>query len=105
MDKNDLSVIFGKTAIWDFYMNNEHVESLRYDAQNNFITNNGSAYSISKIDICVESGVLSFEKKAPGSKAVKASLVFIKDKSMLVGFEGSKQVKYVKTGKKSFSCS
>jgi hypothetical protein len=103
MDTKDLSFIFGKTAIWDFYMDNAHVESLQYDTQNKFITCNGNSYSISHIKVCVESGVLSFEKRTAGSKSVKASLVFIKDKSMLVGFEGAKQVKYIKTTKKGFS--
>ncbi|MES2565296.1 MAG: hypothetical protein V4565_00415 [Bacteroidota bacterium] len=102
MDNRDLSFIFGKTAIWDYYLDNTHVESLRYDTQNKFVTCNGSAYSVSNIKICVASGVVTFEKKAPGEKVVKASLVFIKEKSKLVGFEGSLLVKYIKTNKKSF---
>jgi hypothetical protein len=103
MNDNELSSIFGKTAIWDFYINNEYKESLRFNEPNNFMTCNGHVYSISNIKICLESGVLTFEKRAPGSKMLKASLVFIKDKSMLVGFEGTKQVKYIKTSKKSFT--
>ena len=102
MCENELSVIFGKTAIWDFYHDNKLVESLKYDAQNNFITCSGNAYSILNIRVCFETGVLSFQKKTPGGKPLNASLVFIKDKTMLVGFEGTKQVKYMKTAKKFF---
>lgn len=102
MDAKNLSLIFGNLSIWDFYVNNEHVESLKYDTQNKFVTCSGSTYSISNIKICLNSGVLSFDKKATGSKPVKASLVFIKEKSTLVGFEGNTQVKYIKTAKKFF---
>lgn len=102
MDEKNLSLIFGNLSIWDFYVNNEHVESLKYDTQNKFVTCNGSTYIISNIKIWLDSGVLSFEKKTPGSKPIKASLVFIKEKSTLVGFEGDTQVKYVKTAKKIF---
>jgi hypothetical protein len=102
MDSKNLSLIFGNSAIWDFYLNNEHVESIKYDTQNKFVTGDGTAYSITNIRICLTSGVLSFEKKSPGTKPVKASLVFIKDKSILIGFEGVRQVKYIKTSKRSF---
>lgn len=102
MNDNELSLIFGKSAIWDFYVNNEHMESLNYDSHNHFITCKGNIYCISNIEICMESGVLTFDKKVPDLEAARATLVFIKDKSILVGFEGTKQVKYMKTGKKSF---
>jgi hypothetical protein len=103
MKDNELTLIFGKTSVWDFLINNKHMESLQYDTHNNFITNNGAKYIISNIRVCMDSGVLSFEKTSIGSKAVKASLVFIRDKSILVGVEGNKQVKYIKTNRKSFS--
>lgn len=96
MYDSELSLIFGKTTIWDFHINNEYIESLQLCSPTHFMTNNGRIYIISSIKTCLESGVLTFEKKAPGAKPLKASLVFIKDKSTLVGFEGTKQVKYIR---------
>jgi hypothetical protein len=102
MNDHELSLIFGKTSVWEFHINNECVESLQFAAPDNFITGEGRVYRISNIDVCLTSGVLSFDKKVAGEKSVKAKLVFIKDKSTLVGFEGSKQVKYIKTAKRTF---
>lgn len=103
MKYNDLKAIFGTDAIWDFYLNNIKIESLRYDSLNNFITCSGKTVNIFSIKVYLDSGIIRFKKHCSSDKVIQSTLVFIRDKSVLIGHEGTNHVKYIKTEKESFS--
>ncbi|MES2566215.1 MAG: hypothetical protein V4565_05080 [Bacteroidota bacterium] len=101
IDSDDLGKIFRESVVWDFYLNDKKIESIRYNSKEKVMYSSHGSIRITNVKI-TESGVILFEKNTPKISKLPLALIMT-DENTLVGVEGTKgenKAKYVKTDKR-----
>lgn len=102
IDSDDLSKIFGRTTIWDFYLNDKKIESIMYDSQlKTMFTNTKGRIVITNIRISKENGIILFDKNTSKFSNLTSTLIKT-DKNTIDGVEGINKAKYIRTNKLIF---
>lgn len=99
IESDDLGSIFGRTTVWDFYLNDKKIESVRYEPNNKILYSTKGSIRITNIKISIGDRVIMFEKNTPSFNNLKTVLIQA-DENTLIGVEGvNNKVRYVKTDK------
>lgn len=97
-DSDNLENIFGLSTIWDVFLNDNKIESIRYNGNSKVMVTSKGSIKITDIKISEKHGLIIFDKNTPRFQHLTNTLIKYDDNT-LIGTEGTNRIKYVRTKK------